>query len=90
MCIGIVVDKITAKGFLDALACIEAPISKMEQHIWELEESERRKYLELTGNLMKYHFEFMMSVVNEYPELDPDGLGEKHYKKLKCKYSKNK
>ncbi len=83
-------EKTTAEGFLETLAWIEAPISKMDQHVWEFEESERRKYLELASNFMKCHFELMMSVVNQFPELDPDGKGEENYKKLKSKYSKSK
>ena len=76
-------DIITAKGFMEALAWIEAPISKMDQHVWELGESERRKYLELTSNFMKCHFQLMMSVINNFPELDPDGDGEEEYNNLK-------
>ena len=83
----IVMDRRTAEEILDSLAWMGLSIGKLTLSIKASEiESERKKLFELMKPILSAHFDLIMHVVKEHPELDPDGEGEEFYHSLKVKY----
>lgn len=75
----------TAKQFIEALALMEEPLNLMDSAISDLDGKEKDKYTSCVAHLMQAHFEFLMSIINLYPELDPDGVGAEVYREFKTK-----
>jgi len=80
-------DRRTAEEILDSLALMELSIAKLSVSIKSGEvETERQKLFELAKPIIGAHFNLIMHVAKEYPDLDPDGEGENFYHNLKVKY----
>ena len=82
-------DKSTAINFLEALAWFEAPFGKLDSLLNELEGEECNEYKKIIGTIALTHFDLIMPIINQYPELDPDAQGKEMYKNFKLKYEKN-
>ena len=78
--------KSTAEEFIEALAWSEAPFEKLDLLLLELEGAEKEKYKEVLGRIVGCHYELIAAIVNEHPELDPEGEGKILYQKLKRKH----
>ena len=81
-------DKSTAKKYLEALAWMENPFQELNDLLNNLEGDEREKYKEIVGVIAIGHFDLIMSIINQYPELDPDSEGKQIYSEMKHKYAK--
>ena len=81
-------NKTTATEFLDALAWFESPFGKMDLLLNELEGTEREDYKEVLGKIALGHFDLIMPIIKQYPELDPDGEGKQMYLAMKEKYGR--
>ena len=79
-------NKDTARNFLEALAWSEAPFGKMDLLLQELDSEEKEKYRKILGDIVGCHSEFIIQIVNQYPELDPEGKGKAAYQNFKEKY----
>ncbi|MCG7990122.1 MAG: hypothetical protein JAY98_01140 [Candidatus Thiodiazotropha lotti] len=75
-----------AKKYIEALAWLEVPCGQLDTLLLELDEKEREKYKEALGNILRGHFEILMPIINQYPELDPDGEGAEFYNAMRSKY----
>ena len=78
-----------AKKYIEALAWLEIPCGQLDRLLLELEETEREKYKEALGNILRGHFEMLMPIINKFPELDPDGDGAEFYNEMRSKYLPN-
>ena len=81
-------DKATAIKFLDALAWFEHPFGELELLLSKLEGDEREAYKKIIGQIALNHFDLIMPIINQYPDLDPDGKGKQAYANMKLKHVK--
>lgn len=80
-------DRNAAEKLIDTLALFEVPCGRLDEFLSELDGTEREKYKELVGKLLHIHLSLMMPVINQFPDLDPDGTGKDEYERLQDKYA---
>lgn len=79
-------NKEQAEKLMEALAWMELPIQMAIDSVDELDTAERKRLMPAVHEFLKVHFAVMMTILKEYPELDPQGLGEDWYYALKQMY----
>lgn len=80
-------NKIAAEKFIAALAWTEGAIGQLDSLLLELSQEEKEHYKKALGGLLFNHFEMIMPIINQYPELDPEGAGQDNYRTLRESFS---
>ena len=78
----------TAERILEGLAWMEVPFAALDDCISQIEDpEEKQNYAGYVGDLLFPHFRLVQSIVNRFPDLDPDGAGAEQYKRIKELYT---
>ena len=76
-------NKKLARKLVEALACAEVPIQKIDSLVSNLEEDEKEKLVQILGQLVENHSEILMHIKKQFPEFDPEGEGKGLYEGVK-------